>query len=412
MSASLHRSRRRSRLPWLSLCLVTPVLAACGAEDIAGPQAPESYTSSARGAFTLNCDASNAIQLDGADDRINLDPEAIGTPASLTVETWVRIDEVGKIHILVTDAWDDFNDGFTLFVNGNDHVQFGVASSTNSKGTAVGATALQRGRWYHVAGMYDADNQTLKVFVDGVEDASAGYNVAITYAAARDLRFGMQNKGFNGNTRFLKGAIDEVRIWNRARSAAEIAADMGAEIEGGSDGLLGYWPMEEGEGSTTADMSGADNTGNLEQGPVWIERTDAMQCSGELSIDVKPGGDPDMPKPVNLNDGKIPVAILAAPEFDVTMQLDLSSLTFGRTGDEPSLHWRGAGEPNCGVDDVNDDGLADLVCHFLTALTGLQPGDGEAILKGLTTDVVAVAADVMAVTASDAVTVKRNNGAT
>lgn len=55
------------------------------------------------------------------------------------------------------------------------------------------------------------------------------------------------------------------------------------------------------------------------------------------------------------------VAILSTTEFDAVTLVDQATLTFGATGTEPS--WiRCGGSP----EDVNDDGLADLVCLFDT----------------------------------------------
>ena len=52
-----------------------------------------------------------------------------------------------------------------------------------------------------------------------------------------------------------------------------------------------------------------------------------------------------------------------------------------------SLDLRGkAGTPNCGEEDVNADGLLDLVCHFRTQKAGFQAGDTEGILTGKTVD--------------------------
>jgi hypothetical protein len=90
-----------------------------------------------------------------------------------------------------------------------------------------------------------------------------------------------------------------------------------------------------------------------------------------VGIDVKPGV-------VNpRSHGKMRVAVLSTPEFDAPADLDRSSLTFGRTGDEVSLAF-------CNRDgsDVNGDGLPDLICHFDTTATGFQPGDTQGVLKG------------------------------
>ena len=101
-----------------------------------------------------------------------------------------------------------------------------------------------------------------------------------------------------------------------------------------------------------------------------------VESSREVSIDIKPGGAPNS---INLKSaGRIPVAILSSLDFDAPSVVDQHSLTFGRLGDEASLAFCS------GADDVNGDGLLDLVCHFETRLTGFQPGDTAGILKGLT----------------------------
>jgi len=98
-----------------------------------------------------------------------------------------------------------------------------------------------------------------------------------------------------------------------------------------------------------------------------------------VSIDIKPGSDTN---PINIKSkGKTPVAILSTEDFDAPSMVDTSSLAFGKTGDESSLAF-------CDDDpeDVNEDGLLDLVCLFNTRKTGFQLGDLKGILKGKTVD--------------------------
>jgi hypothetical protein len=57
------------------------------------------------------------------------------------------------------------------------------------------------------------------------------------------------------------------------------------------------------------------------------------------------------------------------------------SLTFGFEGDEQSLAFC-----NHRGEDINGDGLEDLICHFYTEDTGFICGDTEAVLKGETMD--------------------------
>ncbi len=94
-----------------------------------------------------------------------------------------------------------------------------------------------------------------------------------------------------------------------------------------------------------------------------------VQLKGHfVPIDIMPGVSP---KTVSLRStATIRVIILSAPGFNPVQQIDPTSFTFGRTGDEESL-------ASCAAEGVN------LVCGFRTALTGFRPGDTQGILRVL-----------------------------
>lgn len=125
---------------------------------------------------------------------------------------------------------------------------------------------------------------------------------------------------------------------------------------------------------------GSPRLGDNEVISVWVvgENTKAV------AIDIKPG---NATNPINpSSNGKTSVAVLSSPTFSAPSEVDRPTLTFGSTGDEQSLHYRGNGEPNCNTRDVNADGLSDLVCHFYTRLASFQSTDTRGILRGITRD--------------------------
>lgn len=93
-----------------------------------------------------------------------------------------------------------------------------------------------------------------------------------------------------------------------------------------------------------------------------------------VDIDIKPGGDPN-----SINraaSGNVPVAVLSSTTFDATT-IDPSTVMFAGA---PALRIGG------GPEDVNGDGLADVVFHFATQALELPDGTTQACLTGQTTD--------------------------
>lgn len=95
-----------------------------------------------------------------------------------------------------------------------------------------------------------------------------------------------------------------------------------------------------------------------------------------ITIDIKPGNDRS-PSPINpKSQGKIPVALLSSSNFNA-IDVDAASLRFGATGTEASLS-----KCNQQGEDLNDDGLLDLICHFENQLAGFSEISEAAILTG------------------------------
>jgi hypothetical protein len=95
----------------------------------------------------------------------------------------------------------------------------------------------------------------------------------------------------------------------------------------------------------------------------------------EVQIDIKPGSFPNAINP--RSKGVIPVAVLSTPTFDA-LTVDVATVRFSGPAGPGEAH--GKGHP----EDVNGDGLVDLVLHFSTPLSGIQCGDTVGTLVGST----------------------------
>jgi hypothetical protein len=120
--------------------------------------------------------------------------------------------------------------------------------------------------------------------VDGTLDATKSNPHSGAALGSGTTRYGFLGDGseassFDGsrNGFYYEGVIDEVRIWNVARTASEINSNMNTCLVGNETGLEVYYRMSEGSGSTLTDYAGSNNA--TIYGAVWIDTAQAFSCS-------------------------------------------------------------------------------------------------------------------------------------
>jgi len=179
------------------------------------------------------------------------------TPAgqSYTKEAWVKALSTSCDNIISSNQNPFWLTGGTL-----------RAGNGNSYTVVSDPAAFPVNVWTHVAVTYNAATNTMRLYKNGVQ-------VAVnTSSPANSGGITAIGKHYGGGCNF-HGQIDEVRIWNYARSAADLAANMGTTLNGNESGLTAYYPMEEGSGSGTADVTGHGYNGtftNMNLATSWV----------------------------------------------------------------------------------------------------------------------------------------------
>ncbi len=110
--------------------------------------------------------------------------------------------------------------------------------------------ALSAGVWTHIAGTYDGTN--LKLYINGAVIASS---TAVGLHTS-DGTFSFSSSNTN---EFLDGKLDELRVWNYARSEQQIRENMHLTLSSSETGLLNYWQLNESSGTTAHDYTGNCN---------------------------------------------------------------------------------------------------------------------------------------------------------
>lgn len=163
-----------------------------------------------------------AILLDGVDDCLSMaSAPAIEGLGELTVAAWVRLDAAAEHHSFVAKpiGVGDYN-SFALYRYDATPVELFVISDDTNAAIATSDIDLPMQTWFHFAGTYDGAE--LGVWLDGVLLGTA-VNPFIGFDG-QPLLIGCDDDHLeSGTLGHVAGAMDDVRVYSRALTGAEIA---------------------------------------------------------------------------------------------------------------------------------------------------------------------------------------------
>jgi endo-beta-N-acetylglucosaminidase D len=223
-----------------------------------------------------------ALQFDGTDDRLDC-----GNGSSLqiagnkiTLESMINVTEFKSQpyagSVIVKDQGSN-SSGYMIRCGGNGIINFNIGNGIWHEINSP-ANSIQQNQWQHVAATYDGTS--MKIYVDGELVAQSNITLTIGNANNSDLLVG-ESPGFPG--RVFNGKIDEVRIWNVARTQSQIQRTRNTVLtpeyySTPDSGLVGYWRLDEGTGQTAVDLSVFSNNAILGSSinpdvndPTWVQ---------------------------------------------------------------------------------------------------------------------------------------------
>lgn len=196
-----------------------------------------------------------ALRLDGHDAHVDLgDPVALRFGGkAYSVEAWVKpaaldgplLGRAGEFRLDV-----DASGALSLAHEG------APAALSSTEVLAVDV-------YTHVAATFDGT--TARLYVNG--RAAGSGPLPFTPGARGPVLVGKQDDG--GTERHFQGDLDELRIWNRVRSAAELTENLGHRLIGNEPGLIAYYRFDEGAGTTAYDQADRALHGTLGGAADW-----------------------------------------------------------------------------------------------------------------------------------------------
>lgn len=290
--------------------------------------------------------AATALDFNGTNQLVNIANSgdfAFGT-GDFTIEAWVNTSNAASANSIIGKL-----NAFWLSCDGS-----GVLFSAGSTDFHFITNNIADGNWHHVAGVR-ASGQ-LSLYIDGTL-ISGTTPSASNVTNSNSIHIGDWDGSLSA---VMNGSIDEVRIWNDARTGTEIMNNMNECLTGSETGLVALYNMEDGTGSSTVtDIANGNNgtlNANMDPNTDWVSSGLTCACSGILpqtvtvTINSNPtlSDTPSDPSCAGDSDGSIDIT---AAGGDGSYTFDWAHIT---TGTEPEdLSGLSAGTYDLTVTDGN-----------------------------------------------------------
>lgn len=201
---------------------------------------------------------------------------------NVTLEGWFKFNvNTSGFPMLIGEAYvGDLKVTFCMHKQGNN---INAGFYNNGWTVVTSASTIQYNTWMHIAATYD--QSSIKIYINGNLDATLNANAALP-TGSESWYIG---KRWDSNELF-RGVMDEIRVWNVARTQAQIQASMNTSVPTNSTGLRAYYKLDESAGTSTADATGNGYNGTLTNGSTWQVPSTSILGGAQNTILWSPGG--------------------------------------------------------------------------------------------------------------------------
>lgn len=165
----------------------------------------------------------NTLGAEPADSYVMIpDSPSLRLSSALTIQAWINASQAGgkRMHIVAKESGPSTNDSYALWYNWDGYLYFGLMSTPIA---SVRTEFPAMNVWHHVAGVWDGS--IMRLYVDGDEVANKSFAGPLVYDSNPVLIGADDQDGDDIPEEGWIGLIDDVRIYDYARTAEQILND-------------------------------------------------------------------------------------------------------------------------------------------------------------------------------------------
>ncbi|GIG88594.1 hypothetical protein Pen02_35300 [Plantactinospora endophytica] len=188
-----------------------------------------------------------ALDLDGVSGYASTAGPVLDTMRSFSVSAWTRLDDLSRNSVLFTQPGTRAS-AFALYYSSSyNRWIFNRTTADVDKPTfvrAISSTVPAANTWLHLAGVYDASAQRIRLYVNGVLEAETAFTTP--WSGTDAFQVG-RSKLAGVWSEYWPGDVDAVRVYDRVLLPGEMQQ---------VPRLAGHWKLDETTGTSAADAAG------------------------------------------------------------------------------------------------------------------------------------------------------------